>query len=392
MLFESYEIKGNFGLRITFYASFLTATAALSATACPDAPNQPITVVTKPGAAGSCPSQQPPRPQHEALDLLNQLRKFTNDRSKINSEANEWAKAAVEKYVRNGLIKACKQKSELISTLEYAGSLHERLKTESPDDDDVIIMVLLKVKKKDFTSERRSKHVTRLKAGPDSSYHSYADTHGYILPEQITTWFFTLLQRTAAESVDLPVKFKVINRDSVIRLEIHEKSSGRSLPVSLVPAFCVDTEYFSAGMVNQGGTADSATLWTKNFSLDEKRELQDMDKADTGCRHDVLKVVKTILRSEPTFSQLSPHKFKMAFLLYRDSVREWGKEVLHTRFLGFLNFLQEKLDSGSLVHYWCRNVNLLTGIPPITLKNMATRLRRIHGSVPERSKVLGVAC
>ena len=53
-MFESYEIEGNFGLRVTFYASFLTATAALSAAACPDAPNQPITVETNPGAAGSC--------------------------------------------------------------------------------------------------------------------------------------------------------------------------------------------------------------------------------------------------------------------------------------------------------------------------------------------------
>ena len=66
-MFKSYEKEGNLGLRVTFYASFLTATAALSAAACRDAPNQQYTIVNVGDCeAEPCLSQQP----------WNQLQKF----------------------------------------------------------------------------------------------------------------------------------------------------------------------------------------------------------------------------------------------------------------------------------------------------------------------------
>ena len=72
-MFKSYEKEGNLGLRVTFYTSFLTATAA----ACRDAPKQQYTIVNLGDwEAGPCLSQQPPKLQHEAPDLWNQLQKF----------------------------------------------------------------------------------------------------------------------------------------------------------------------------------------------------------------------------------------------------------------------------------------------------------------------------
>ena len=135
--------------------------------------------------------------------------------------------------------------------------------------------------------------------------------------------------------------------------------------------------------------ADLHTAWAKSYTFMQKSILKDMDK-DHGCRHDLFKVVNTVLKREPTFSQLSSAHLKMALLQYNDRSNDWGKDKLAERFTEFLEFLRDTLRGKLLQHYWVKDINLLSDISVTTLANMHTRLSRILSSEQERIKVLKV--
>ena len=294
----------------------------------------------------------------------------------------------MEKFVRKKLVEACKQKSAILNNLEFSGNLYEGLKSETPDSDDVTILLVLKTKKNDVTSERRGEHVIRLQAGEGSVYAPYADSQGYISHVKIASTFSALFQATAAGLSGLPVKFKVVKRDSFVELKIDD-SPAASLLVNLVPAFLISGDYFSA---SRDETSGDPTIWVKNFALDVKRELQSMGRVEQGCRRDLLKIAKAVIRREPTFEPVTTHKLKMAFLGFREAAKDWGNDALYARFVEFLEYLRSRLESGVLAHYWRPEVNLLADVQSATLGNMASRLQRILRSEQERSKVLGALC
>lgn len=139
---------------------------------------------------------------------------------------------------------------------------------------------------------------------------------------------------------------------------------------------------FSAG-------ADIDTAWAKSYTFIQKSQLKDMDK-DHGCRHDLFKVMHTILRRESTFSRLPSSHLKMALLWYNQRNGNWSKDKLAERFTEFVEFLRDALQSKALKHFWIKDLNLLSDISAITLGNMHTRLSRILSSEQERNKVLKV--
>ena len=135
--------------------------------------------------------------------------------------------------------------------------------------------------------------------------------------------------------------------------------------------------------------ADLDTAWAKSYTLAQKSLLKDMDK-DHGCRHDLFKVINTILRREPTFSHLSSFHLKMALLWYNQTTRDWEKDRLAERFTEFVKFLRDALQCKVLKHFWIDDLNLLSDISPTTLENMHSRLSRILSSEQKRSEVLKV--
>ena len=112
-----------------------------------------------------------------------------------------------------------------------------------------------------------------------------------------------------------------------------------------------------------------------------------MDK-DNGCRHNLFKVVKTVLKREPTFSHLSSLHMKMAFLWYNSETKDFSNDKLAERFIEFMEFLRNKLQENVLYHFWIKDVNLLSEISASTLENMHRRLTRLLNSEQERNKVL----
>ena len=135
--------------------------------------------------------------------------------------------------------------------------------------------------------------------------------------------------------------------------------------------------------------ADINTAWAKSYTFIQKSQLKDMDK-DHGCRHDLFKVINTILRQESTFSRLPSSYLKMALLWYNQSNSDWGKDKLAERFTEFVEFLRDALQSKGIKHFWIKDLNLLSDVSASTLGNMHTRLSRILSSEQERNKVLKV--
>lgn len=135
--------------------------------------------------------------------------------------------------------------------------------------------------------------------------------------------------------------------------------------------------------------ADLSTAWAKSYTFIQKSILKDMDK-DQGCRHDLFKVINTVLKREPTFSHLLSAHLKMVLLHYNDRTNDWSKDKLAERFTEFVEFLRDTLKDKRLQHYWVKDINLLSDISVSTLSNMHTRLSRILSSEKERSKVLKV--
>ena len=200
------------------------------------------------------------------------------------------------------------------------------------------------------------------------------------------------MNELTAKSPTLPVELEIRAHGPAVQLDITDKDSGKKLSADLVPSFQLGpTEYFVAKAYTGKKLAacDPKLLWRQSFSLKEKARLQEMDKEDHGCRHELLRIVKTMIRAEPTFAKLTSYHLKTAFLHYNSNPKlSWGADMLGERFIEYLERLYGAVDSKVLDHFWEPAVNLLDNIPSKTLENMADRLRRILDSEKERDKVL----
>ena len=328
-------------------------------------------------------------------DLLLLLRGFIVKLGKVLSEENKWAREVINKYLKDGVLKYCQERSMLLGKFEYGGSLYEGLKTKGPDKGDAVILAVLKTRKGDITHEVKKPSHALLRCMDGSPLREqFSNPEGFLIPEKIKAWFYKLVV-AALQSLsacgDSNVSLKASNCPLGIKVKI-SKNRSNVLEVQLVPTFQLQSEqreYYTP--LSQGGSLvegiDPALTWEKSFTLQEKSLLKDMDQ-DKGCRHDLLRVVKSILQREPTFYLLTSHHLKTALLWYNKEAEDWSKDSLSDRFIGFLRFLQDALQKKVISHFWIKELNLLSGIPNTTLENMYSRLTKLLSSEKERIKVL----
>lgn len=335
----------------------------------------------------------------DKISLTQQLRRYSVDHVKITKEDTDQAKRMVDNYIKSEILQYISSNSPLaISKQEYTGSLYERLKTEAADEVDVMV-VLQTGKQEVIKQDAGVPGFVLLKVEKDSPLQKYTNTDGYIIPEKLrASWFFGLVQKAVneltAKSPSLPVELEVRAHGPAVQLDITDKNSGKKLSADLVPSFQLgSTDYFVAKTYNgkKSPACDPKLLWRQSFSLREKARLQDMDKEDHGCRHELLRIVKTMIRAEPTFAKLTSYHLKTVFLHYNSNPKlSWGADMLGERFIEYMEILYAAIASKSLDHFWIQGVdyNLLDNIQDKTLDNMADRLRRILDSDKERNKVL----
>lgn len=333
--------------------------------------------------------------------LTQKLRRYSVDHVKITKEDTDRAKRLVDNYIKSEILQFISSNSPLaINKHEYTGSLYERLKTEAADEVDVMV-VLQTAKDEVIQEDCRVPGFVLLKAKKDSPLQKYTNIDGYIIPEKLrASWFYGLVQKAvnelATKSPTLPVELEVRAHGPAVQLDVTDKDSGKKLSADLVPSFQLGpTEYFVAKSYTgkKLSACDPKLLWRQSFSLKEKARLQDMDKEDHGCRHELLRIVKTMIRAEPTFAKLTSYHLKTVFLHYNSNLKlSWGVDMLGERFIEYLGKLYAAVASKVLDHFWITGVNLLDNIPSKTLDNMADRLRRILDSDKERDKVLKCRC
>ncbi|XP_078379100.1 cyclic GMP-AMP synthase-like receptor 3 [Oculina patagonica] len=304
----------------------------------------------------------------------------------------------MKKYIGDQIMMYCRKNSSLpISRLEYAGSVYERLKTKAADEVD--IMVVLKTTKTEVvTKDSGVPGYARLVPRANSKLYKYVSDGGYINPERLRNgWFYSLVDQAVrdfrARSPRSDIDMVVRAHGPAVQLDIVKKETDETLlSVDLVPCFCIrpDSYYVAKPYTGRRSVSSSDLLWRQSFSLKEKSIVNKMDK-DHGRRHDLLRIVKTIVNREPTsLGRLESYHLKTAFMHYiKETPCNWtSRNSLGEHFVGYLEKLQRYLENGNLPHYWLDGVNILEGVDDVVLGNMAYRLKRILNSEAERDQIL----
>ena len=275
--------------------------------------------------------------------------------------------------------------------------MYEGLKTEAADEVDV--MVVLKTTRKEVTAEDTGiPGYVRLKAAMGSNLGKYASPEGYINPERLRNgWFCSLVvQAVNAFNTNSPysdVYLKVRYHGPAVQLDIYKRGTGEMLlSADLVPCFQIgpDDYFVAKPYTGRRAVPHPELLWRQSFSVKEKEILQHMD-TDRGCRHELLRIVKTIRTRERTsLGALESYHLKTAFMHYiKGKPYNWADQnSLGEHFIGFLGELQTYLEKRNLPHYWLRGVNLLEDINSVVVEKMAYRLKRMLDSEVEMNKVL----
>ena len=328
--------------------------------------------------------------------LTKKLRNYSVKYVKISEAEMSASRRLVKEHIEDQVMKYCREKSTLtILRLEYTGSVYERLKTEAADEVDV--MVVLQTTRSEVVPEvSQVPGYARLKARSDSNFRTrgYASAEGYINPERLRNgWFYSLVVQAKNNFRAPDVQLVVRGHGPAVQLDIVKKATNEKLlSADLVPCFEIghDSYYVAKPYTGHSQVSNGDLLWRQSFSLQEKGILEHMDR-DFGCRHELLRIVKTIVNRERTsLGSLESYHLKTAFMHYmKKEVHGWNDgSALEKHFLGFLRALQSYLENGYLPHYWLPDVNLLEDINPVVTKNMADRVKRILNSDAEMNKVL----
>ena len=344
--------------------------------------------------------------QEQDAHLTRILRDFSEKNVKIAEADKTRSKQLVKDYIEGHIMEYVERNSPLpIQGLEHTGSVYERLKTEASDEVD--FMVVVKTAKPGRPGLRSDPEITVEQTGKPgyvhfrvregSTLHSYATPEGFISPERFRDhWLHSLVSRAAKDfndsSQSSDVHLHVRQHGPAVQLDITEKKTcAKLLSVDLVPSLETDAGAHFVPKPNKSlSTRHPDLLWRQSFSVAEKKTLKNMDKDDHGCRHELFRIVKTLVQNEPTsFGALNSYHLKTAFMHYiKQNPGNWaGQHSLGDHFVGYLEELQKNLDKGDLQHFWLPGVNLLEqdGIEPVVTKQMANRLKNILKKKPKEN-------
>ena len=316
---------------------------------------------------------------------------------KISEETSTRARKLVEDYIEGQIIPYCQENSKIeIQKLEYTGSFYEGLKTEAADEAD--IMVILKTPSTGIeVIQSKFPGYVRLRARNAQMFKKYLSPEGYINAKKLrNSWFQSLVRRAVNKikqrSSYSEVPLVVRSHGPAVQVDIFRKGSDEKLlSVDLVPSFQVEESwYVPKPFRGKRYASNNEFLWRKTFSPKEKQLLASMDREDRGCRHELLRIVKTIVKRPVTSLPLDSYHLKTAFMHFIEKGGlDWaGGDALGENFFEFLKELQTRMVSRNLPHRWLRDVNVLDDFKEEVVQQMANRLRRILNSEARLNKIL----
>lgn len=318
--------------------------------------------------------------------VTRKLRECFDDNVKISKKDMTFAMTLVKDYIEDEVISYFDKSVRLPRLrLEYTRSMYNRLKSEATDEVDLLIILETTSLEVQVENSGISGYATLkdLTAGVNSPLRKFADRQGYLNPERLKGVWLNNLDRKFAngfkvKSTWFPVSLKVSSHNGSFQLQVFKNDTDEVLlTADLVPCLQIPT----IGDFVAKPCCDAELLWRKSFSLKEKEMLKKMDE-DGGCRHELLRIVKSIIKNRQTyFGKLKSYHVKTAFMHYMTKVgQNWCSDyALGEHFLGFLEQLQRYLENKTLPHYWLDGrVNLLDDIDSeIAIDNMARDLENI---------------
>ena len=207
----------------------------------------------------------------------------------------------------------------------------------------------------------------RLRARGDPIFCKYLGHEGYLDPRSFRDgWFRSIVQRAVnnikPKAPFSDVRLVVRTHGPAVQVDIFRKGSKEKLlSVDLVPCFHVkDSWYVPKPFKGKRFVFNHKVFWRQSFSLEEKQVLENMDQEDHGCRHELLRIVKTVVKRQVTSLPLDSYYLKTAFMHYIERhSQDWvSREALGKHFLGYLGEVLLYLESGNLPRYTLPDVNL----------------------------------
>ncbi|ELU07615.1 hypothetical protein CAPTEDRAFT_200684 [Capitella teleta] len=167
---------------------------------------------------------------------------------------------------------------------------------------------------------------------------------------------------------------------------------------NLIPATRVHGEDFH--LVSRPYPLDdhpqSELLWRGCFSVKEAKILQRINKADRGIRCKAFKLLKTLIKIEPTLVGLTSYHLKTVLLhsfdCIVDSIPRWHKDGVDIAFQCLLEELLHFLTIKNLPHFFINEYNLLGGLGSRRLAVLRARINFLHNNSNELSRLLQKHC
>lgn len=164
--------------------------------------------------------------------------------------------------------------------------------------------------------------------------------------------------------------------------------------INLIPATRVENEdmYLITRPYSYDQNPISDKAWRMSFIGREKNIMEKMDQADRGMRRKAFKVLKALVKVEPTLQGLTSYHVKTTLLHTFDSTVDrtprWQRSSLETCFLNLLQEMHYHISMGNMPHFFVRSYNLLGNIPRRTLATVRTRVEYLLANHNELVRIL----
>ena len=314
----------------------------------------------------------------------------------ISEESTTHARTLVKDYIEGQVISFCRDHSVIeILKLEYTGSFYEGLKTEAADETD--IMVILKTPSTGIeVIQSQFPGYVHLRASSVQMFKEYLTVEGYINAKKLrNNWFYSLVHLAVnnikPKSPYSEVRLVRRRHGPAVQVDIFKKGSDEKfLSVDLVPSLQVEESwYVPKPFTGKRYLLKNEFLWRKTFSLKEKPHLASMDSGDQECKHELLRIVKTVVKRPVTSLPLDSYHLKTFMHYIERGDLDWvSSDALGKHFVGFLRELQTHMAGRNLPHYWLDDVNVLDDFKKGVVQQMAYRLRSILNSEARLNKIL----
>jgi len=290
--------------------------------------------------------------------------------------------------------------NKLCKYMIYSGSMYEKLKiTEGTLEFDVMFLMDGEDIELRNVEDRPGYSYLHVKDGRDlSRYTKFIDSSNNLVPDKMVVFFKNKVFKIICNMTE-SYNFKVRLNGPAVRLEVFQENKELWFEVDLVPTFEIKLEgsgkkvlYVAKPFKEFSNDAEAKKSWRQSFSKEEKIKLEAIDK-NSGCRREVLRMVKALCKREPTLEKLTSFHLKTTLFHVVEQQMlegEWNVGTITERVFDFLGFLEQFLEYGILSHYHIREMNILQDIKNDTINNIRCRIKKLTSSEKKFKKAIEV--